>query len=79
MNPPNVNDTVTTQLPHKSEWDKPVPTDLNHPNVNDTVKVTIKQVDEMGLLVTMEEYPECDGFILLSDITRWGKKIKQKY
>lgn len=52
---------------------------MNYPNVNDTVKVTITEVNELGLLVNILPYSECEGFILLAEKTRQSKKTKPKY
>lgn len=38
-------------------------------HVGDHVNVTINSIDEMGILVTMDDY-HCEGFVPLSEISR---------
>lgn len=40
-------------------------------NIGDQVNVTIKSIDEMGILITMDDYDQ-EGFIPLSE----DKKVK---
>ncbi len=52
---------------------------MNHVNVNDKVIVVVKEVNELGLLVNILSYSECERFIPLSEKHLQSKKMKQKY
>lgn len=48
-------------------------------NVGDIINVTVKEVDNMGIIVTMDDYNQQEGFIscpLVMKQLKIGKKIK---
>lgn len=52
-------------------------TQISALNIGDQVTVTVKSIDEMGLLVTMNDY-HTEGFIPLSEAYKSKMKSKRK-